>query len=195
VTGANRSEILGRLGVNGPANLFLINPNGIVFGQDASLDVQDSFVATTANAIQFPNGEVFSASTPSAPSSLLTVNPSAFFFNQIPAGAIVNRSSAPTGVNLVGNPLRGLRVPKDRSLLLVGGDIAINGGGVNTPGGRVELGGLAELGTVGLNVNSNTLRLSFPDGIQRANVLVTNGSIVDTRGENGGDIVIQAGSV
>jgi filamentous hemagglutinin family protein len=51
VTGANRSSILGRLGVLGDANLFLINPNGIVFGQDASLDVQGSFLATTANAV------------------------------------------------------------------------------------------------------------------------------------------------
>lgn len=52
VTGGNPSNILGRLGVLGEANLFLINPNGIVFGPSASLDVQGSFVATTANAIQ-----------------------------------------------------------------------------------------------------------------------------------------------
>ena len=44
VTGANRSDISGRLGVLGNANLFLINPNGIVFGQNASLDLQGSFV-------------------------------------------------------------------------------------------------------------------------------------------------------
>ena len=51
VTGNNRSEILGRLGVLGNANLFLLNPNGIVFGANASLDVAGSFTATTANAI------------------------------------------------------------------------------------------------------------------------------------------------
>jgi filamentous hemagglutinin family protein len=51
VTGTNPSNILGTLGVLGNANLFLINPNGIIFGQNASLDVKGSFVATTANAI------------------------------------------------------------------------------------------------------------------------------------------------
>jgi len=86
VTGGNPFNILGRLGVLGGANLFLLNPNGIVFGPSASLDVQGSFIATTANAIQFSNGEVFSASTPSAPSSLLTVNPSAFFFQSSSGG-------------------------------------------------------------------------------------------------------------
>ncbi|NJP20341.1 MAG: filamentous hemagglutinin N-terminal domain-containing protein, partial [Hydrococcus sp. CRU_1_1] len=42
VTGTNHSNILGTLGVLGNANLFLINPNGIIFGQNASLDVKGS---------------------------------------------------------------------------------------------------------------------------------------------------------
>ncbi|MGK7887709.1 MAG: filamentous hemagglutinin N-terminal domain-containing protein, partial [Leptolyngbyaceae cyanobacterium] len=39
ITGSNRSDIMGTLGVDGAANLFLINPNGIVFGPNAVLDV------------------------------------------------------------------------------------------------------------------------------------------------------------
>ena len=54
VTGSNPSQIFGKLGVvEGNANLFLINPNGIIFGSKASLDLRSSFVATTANSIQF----------------------------------------------------------------------------------------------------------------------------------------------
>ncbi len=53
VTGNNASQILGKLGVLGNANLFLINPNGILFGKDASLDINGSFVGTTANFINF----------------------------------------------------------------------------------------------------------------------------------------------
>ena len=190
VTGANRSDILGRLGVDGDANLFLINPNGIVFGSDASLDVQGSFVATTANAIQFPNGEVFSASTPSAPSSLLIVNPSAFFFNQVPAGAISNSSRTPVGTTPLGDQF-GLRVPDGQSLLLVGGDIVMDGGGAIARDGRIELGAIAGLGTVGLNVDGNDLSLSFPDGADRADIALSNGALVSVNGEGGGDIQIE----
>src|SRR4028118_915594 len=59
VTGSNASNILGKLGVLGGANLFLLNPNGILFGANSSLDVQGSFLASTASSIQFDNGEVF----------------------------------------------------------------------------------------------------------------------------------------
>ncbi len=73
VTGGSRSDILGRLGVLGNADLFLLNPNGIVFGANASLDVRGSFVASTADSVLFNDDFVFSASNPQA-SPLLTVN-------------------------------------------------------------------------------------------------------------------------
>jgi filamentous hemagglutinin family protein len=131
VTGGNRSQILGKLGVLGSnANLFLINPNGIIFGQGSQLAVGGSFVATTANAIAFGNQGFFSVSTPNLP-PLLTVNPSAFLFNQIGAKPITHQSS--------------LQVPQGRSLLLLGGDVGINGGVLLAPGGRIELGGLADV--------------------------------------------------
>lgn len=58
ITGNNISEIFGTLGVEGPANLFLINPNGIVFGENARIDVGGSFIATTAEKIHFGDGKV-----------------------------------------------------------------------------------------------------------------------------------------
>jgi filamentous hemagglutinin family protein len=76
VTGANPSQVLGTLGVLGSANLFLINPNGIIFGPNASLDVGGAFVASTANAIRLGDKGLFSASDP-ASSTLLSIQPSA----------------------------------------------------------------------------------------------------------------------
>ncbi|WP_366516596.1 filamentous hemagglutinin N-terminal domain-containing protein [Microcoleus sp. PH2017_20_SFW_D_A] len=63
VTGGQPSNILGTLGVQGNANLFLINPKGIVFGPNARLDLRGSFVASTADSIVFNNGFEFSTNT------------------------------------------------------------------------------------------------------------------------------------
>ncbi|MEH2169224.1 MAG: S-layer family protein [Nostoc sp.] len=190
VTGSNISNILGTLGVNGGANLFFINPNGILFGKNARLDVAGSFVASTANSFVFGNGLKFSATNPQTPSALLTVNLSALLFNQLQAGRIENKSIAPAGDNLFG-----LRVPDSRSLVLVGGDVAIDGGRLNAPGGRVELGGLTGEGTVKLNFTDNNLSLSFPDSVARANVTLTNGAEVNVRAKQGGSIAINAQNI
>ncbi|BAY23479.1 hypothetical protein NIES2100_32440 [Calothrix sp. NIES-2100] len=73
VTGNQASKIFGTLGVLGSANLYLINPNGIVFGKDARLDISGSFFASTSHSLLFENGEKFSTQNPKAP-SLLTIN-------------------------------------------------------------------------------------------------------------------------
>ncbi len=186
VTGGSPSDIRGTLGVSGgTANLFLLNPNGIIFGPNARLDIRGSFVATTANAIQFDAQGFFSSSDPNPP-PLLTVNPSAFFFNQAAHKPIVNRSTAPSDTDV-----RGLQVADGRSFLLLGGDVDLEGGKVNAFGGRVELGGVTGAGTVGLSVDGNNLHLSFPDGLARADVFLTDGAQVDASGEGGGTIQVQ----
>jgi len=192
VTGGSPSDIQGLIRAGGNANLFLINPNGIIFGQNAQLDIGGSVVATTANAIAFPGGGEFSLTSAVSPNdSLLTVNPSALLFNSMAA--------QPTNsIEIRGN----LAVDENQSLLLVGGNvsqtatstgkISIQGGSLNAPGGRVELGGLLGVGSVGLNVDSNDLRLSFPDGITRTDVSLTNGTQVNVRAAGGGSIVVNA---
>ena len=97
------------LGVLGDANLFLINPNGIVLGDGAKLNVSGSFAATTADAIQFDEQGEFSASDAIAP-SLLTVQPSAFLFNQIDPAPIANDARTSRPDNPDGAFGRGLQV-------------------------------------------------------------------------------------
>jgi filamentous hemagglutinin family protein len=201
VTGSNGSAILGTLGTFGESqpSLFLINPNGIIFGLNANLDIGGSFVATTANAVGLGETGRFSASEPQT-SNLLAINPNAFFFNQFSnQGQIVNRSTATStvlGFSVNGLPFTyGLQVFDGRSLLLLGGNVNIEGGIVFAPGGRVELGGLAGAGTVGLDTNGNLLSLSFPDGVARADISLNNQAVLDVVANDGGSIAIHARNI
>lgn len=96
VTGANISKILGTLGVDGAANLFLLNPNGILFGPNAFIDIQGSFVATTGDRFTFPGGLEFGASNPQAPPLLTMSVPVGVQYGTQP-GTIANRANLTVG--------------------------------------------------------------------------------------------------
>jgi filamentous hemagglutinin family protein len=101
VTGNNSSQILGKLGVLGNANLFLLNPHGIIFGKNATLDIKGSFFATTADGIKLGETGLFSASNPQE-SNLLSVQPGALFSQALKQtqSTISNRGNLTTGKNL-----------------------------------------------------------------------------------------------
>ncbi|MEO1762337.1 MAG: filamentous hemagglutinin N-terminal domain-containing protein [Cyanobacteria bacterium J06629_18] len=192
VTGKSISDIDGLIKANGSANLFLINPNGIVFGENSSLDLQGSFVGTTASGLQFGEQGNFSATNPEIPGSL-TINPSALFFNQVEAnGGIINKSQAFAGINPDGNFTTGLRVPNGKSLLLVGGDINFDGGRLRAYEGNIELASLTVEGKVGLNISGDSFSLNIPEDMERGDIYLTNKSAVDVFGAGRGDIEINA---
>ncbi|MBP5972471.1 S-layer family protein [Brasilonema sp. CT11] len=184
VTGGNVSNIQGVLGVLGNANLFFINPNGIIFGPNARLDVGGSFLGSTANSLIFKDGFEFSATNPQAPPLLTITVPLGLNYQQN-SKYISNQSQA---VDDSGNVV-GLTVPQGNSLTLVGGNVNLDGGGLKAPGGRVELGGLSAAGTVGLNGDGS---LSFPVGVQRGDVSLTNGAGVNVSSGGGGSIAVNA---
>ena len=193
VTGRDVSDIMGTLGVDGGADLFLINPNGIIFGENASLDLNGSFMATSATEIQFGEQGEFSAIDPNAP-PLLTVQPSALLFNQMQPGRIESRSIVPQGTSATGNTDRvGLRVPDGNHLALIGGEITIDGGkagaGLTALDGRIELGGLSAVGLIEISADGS---LSLPENIDRADVLLSNGAILDV-GKNGAGSIALTG--
>ncbi len=180
VTGGSVSNIDSVLGVLGNANLFFMNPHGIIFGPNASLDLGGSFVATTANAIQFNAQDSFSATAPQT-SSLLSIQPSAFFFNQTNSGQITNRSQSPfgdigaasTGVSQIG----GLGVPEGESLLLVGGNINLDGGGVNAIFGRVDIASVQAGQTLEIDTTKSDLALQSLPPTQAGTITTNRASV------------------
>ena len=193
VTGNDPSDIFGTVGVEGNANLFLLNPNGTFFAPGATLDLNGSFVTTSANAIRLENGELFSSNpTDRVPAQILNVNPQALLFSRQQTetdGAIANQSH--------------LEVNEGQSLLLIGGNVLVGGNFLNTfplgaslnaPGGRVELGGLAEAGEIGLEIDGSQLQLNFPD-TPKTDVSILNGGAVNVAAGGGGDITISGRNV
>jgi filamentous hemagglutinin family protein len=179
VTGKDASSIFGTLGVDGNANLFLMNPNGILFGKNAQLDVRGSFLGTTANSVIFPGGAEFSAKNPQAP-PLLTIN--------LPIG--LQLGSQPGGItsqagirDSQGNAVGGLTVGGG-TLAFMGGEITLDDSVLFAPNGQVKLGAVGGDTTVGLNVNGSLLGFKFPENFGRAPISLTNARIFAT-GTNG----------
>lgn len=108
VTGNNISQILGTLGVLGNANLYLLNPNGILFGPNAQLDIAGSFIASSGSSFILPNGMEFSGTNPQAV-PLLTVNTNAPIGIKLEGseGILTNQGQLKVGNNLTlaGNQL------------------------------------------------------------------------------------------
>ncbi|GAB4549556.1 MAG: hypothetical protein Tsb0014_44200 [Pleurocapsa sp.] len=202
VTGNNLSEIFGTLGVNGGANLFLLNPNGIVFGKNAALDVNGSFLATTAESYIFENGFAYSASNPDAP-PLLSIN--------IPLGLQFGSNSAAIevqgqGSNLILNPFTfeflfreqrptGLEVPSQNTLALIGGAINLTGGNLTASQGRIEIGSIAKEGNVFLTPTEDGWTFDYQNITNFDNINLTQSASIDVSGSGGGNIQLQGKNI
>lgn len=177
VTGNLFSDLNGTLNSNG-ANFLLINPNGVVFGANVQLNVGKSFAASTANGVDLvgSNGQLYSFGTsPGSDTPLLTVNPNVF----------LNISRLNLGASTIGNPgivnYGTLQTTNDSQYIgLIGGNVTLDGGKIVAPGGRVDLGGLKTVGTVGIDAQG----LGFGgDNLTRGDVLLTNGGSVNVRAD------------
>ena len=182
VTGDLPSEILGTLGSTGTADLYFLNPNGIVFGPNARLDVGGSFVASTADAFEFAGLGIYSTRNPEAPSLLLTVLPTALQFGPVLPGEIVAQSRA-NGF--------GLQVPNGESLVLLGGPVTVDSGLLVALGGRVEIGAVQQ-GTVQIAPNG---KLSFMVDAALEHVTLENQALAFVTFDGGGDIQITARTI
>ncbi len=194
VTGGEASFIDGLLQTAGGANFFLINPNGIVFGENARLDIGGSFIATTADRVEFADGNTFSARGDEKP--LLTWNA------PIGLGLDYSYNNGSITVNGSGNQIindstlspiefgqtpNGLSVNAGQTLALVGSSINFNGGVVTTEGGNIYLGSV-ESGVIGISQGENGLGFSNDDVTKFQDINLNQQSLVNSSGETVGNI-------
>ncbi|MGL5063085.1 MAG: filamentous hemagglutinin N-terminal domain-containing protein [Microcoleus sp.] len=201
VTGSSISNIDGILKANGTANLFLLNPNGIIFGENARLMLGGSFLASTADSLIFADGTQFSAKNPQT-TPLLTIS--------VPIGLQLGTANPiivrgpgqnlipdeETGAIVRGDETVGLAVETGRSLVLAGGDIQLQGGNLTAPAGRISL--LAVRNGEVRTANSESLLTSDIVPLAASsfgNIEMSQKATVDASGTWGGDIQLAGGNI
>ncbi|MEO1399714.1 MAG: CHAT domain-containing protein [Cyanobacteria bacterium J06635_1] len=122
VVGGEVSTLDGVLQVTGSqANLYIINPTGIVFGPNARLNLAGSFTATTASGLEL--GDQWLDSLGSNDYLVLVGEPSGFNFAGEPA-VILNQGD--------------LAVEQGQAIRLIGGAV-VNEGSLSAPSGEITL--------------------------------------------------------
>jgi len=192
VTGANPSQIRGTLGVDGGANLFLLNPNGVIFGSNSQLDIAGSLLTTTADSYIFNNGFEFSATNPEIPPLLTLDIPIGLQFGSAP-GQIINRSGAlivgdrtesSSSESVLDRP-EGLSINASQNLSFLGGEISIEGGYFNTDGGKIELGAVAANNRIKLAKDGQHWQVDYSEIGEFADLKFNRGGGIDG-GQTGG---------
>ncbi|HLO85699.1 MAG TPA: CHAT domain-containing protein [Nostocaceae cyanobacterium] len=146
VVGGDPSVINGLIQITGGnSNLYLMNPAGIVFGSNASLNVPASFTATTATSIGFGNNLLFNVIGTNDYANLIG-NPISLNFNINQPGSIIN----------AGN----LQLTTGENLTLIGGNV-INTGTLTTPQGNITIAAVPGSSLVRISQTGNLLSLEI----------------------------------
>ena len=188
VTGGNPTFIDGELKSIVPgADLYLLNSDGVFFGPSATIDVDGSFIATTAGKLGFSDGAELFAKQPGGGDSLTSASIASFgFLTNTPASIVFSSSH--------------IAMREGENLTAVGGEILIEraaviprphvppGAEITAPGGRITLTSMAAAGSVSLDgvPSYSGPRLRNAPGVKLME------SSLDTSGARGGAISIRA---
>ena len=201
VTGGNISDIDGLIRANGTADLFLINPNGIIFGENAALDIGGSFISTTAESLQFADGTEFSAANPDA-TPLLTLN--------IPVGLQYGSNPGDITLQGVGNNLSidpdtlqldrdarpvGLEVSNGNTLALVGGNVFLPGGNLTIAEGRAVIGSVGNNSSIALIPDSSGWVFDYARVSNFQDIDLSQAASVEVSGSGGGEVRLQGRNI
>jgi len=178
VTDQDASVIDGRITTSNNTNLYLTNPNGLIFGPNTQLDVAGSFHASTASHIYLGDQGVFPSHLAEAP-LLSSAPPSAFGF-----------LSAQTGdISLVGSHLT---VGEAQTLSLTAANIHLsNAALLQAKSGTIYLTSVNQAD----KINTHHAKIIYSDNAQKGHILLEENSTLDVGTQGGGGIFINAETV
>ena len=186
VTGGVQSFIDGLLGTEfagAKPELYLINPNGLLFGPNASLNVSGAVHFSTADYLRFTDqtGQTGLFAKLSETTTLSAGPVAAFGFLGATTQGIAIQESM-------------LQVSTGTTLSLIGGDISITGGPAgfqSAPSGLIQLASMKSTGEVPANVSSFNVTQAGPLG----DIVLAEGTLIDVAGDGGGTVVIRGGKL
>lgn len=205
ITGNSISRIDGVLTTNANANLFILNPNGIIFGPNSQLNIGGSFIATTANSISFPDNKFFAVGDTQNLSLLSSLHPSELNFIDSPGPISVSG----TGQNLrflapmlsssspIDDPIvlgNSLQTVSGKTFALIGGNVNIDGGILSAPSGNLVVSSVNS-GTVGIEKTLSGFNFNYKTGTSFSDITVQNRSLLRATGFNSGDIQVQGNNL
>ena len=170
------------------ANLFLMNPNGMVVGPNASFNIGGSIHLTTADYVRMGDGSQFFANL-AKQSTLSSAPVTAFgFLGERPTGPITVQAGSPIAVG------------EGKSVSLVGGDVSISGRTITAPGGQinvVSVTGIGEQSVVGGRPVSLRRLLESTNAASQGTIHLTAGAMLQTSSSTGtaGPIFIKGGKL
>lgn len=193
ITGKGISNIDGTLGVDGGADLFLMNPNGIIFGPNASLDLNGSFLATTGSSFVFEDGKTFSASNPTSAPNLKVSIPLGIQFGNVAANIKVQKPSG-----LSHSPIKpyfecdcGLSIQPNNTISFLSGDFISKGGVINAPNGNIEIGSVESDSFVKLNAITKGWSLGYSKVEKFKDIFLSSGYIYNSNSSQQADNTIR----
>ncbi|NOZ52156.1 MAG: filamentous hemagglutinin N-terminal domain-containing protein [Gammaproteobacteria bacterium] len=156
------------------ANLFLMNPHGILFGPNATVNITGSFHATTADYLKFDDNKHFYADL-TLDTTLSVAAASAFGFMDDNIGTITLNGAQ-------------IAVNEGNTLSIIGGDISLTQGAkLSAPNGRVNIASAASQGEMDITPE-DTDPTAF---VNYANINLSSESTIDASGNTGGRVVIR----
>jgi filamentous hemagglutinin family protein len=227
VTGGTRSFIDGRIDSKTSmpsANFFLLNPSGVLFGVNASLNIGGAFHVTTAGCVRaagenclrpIAGSKLKFFTDPSMTSVLTTDAPAAFGFLGTAPPSVISVENGKLEVSsgqvlsLVGGDVR-ITVPVDQGLSLAGGDVKVMGTTLTLPGGQIQIlagdgavpnatlaapGGRIYVESVGRTAGEAPLTMAPDASARLGQIALSRKAVIDASGSAGGTVLIRGGGL